>query len=69
MTAPPAFEWLYLKNGKVAHAISTFNGRSFSAECGMYTFGFWRGTGSQAEYDKAASLPKCKSCLKHGGVR
>lgn len=61
---PPAFEWLYLKNGKVAHALSTFTGSRFSAECGVYTFAGWHGTGSQDEYDRAAELPQCQRCVK-----
>ena len=27
----------------------------------------WLGTGSQAEYEKAAALPTCKECLKRAG--
>lgn len=61
---PPAHEWLYLKNGKVAHALSTFTGTRFVAECGAGAWRTWYGTGSQDEYEQAASLPKCARCVK-----
>lgn len=65
---PPAHEWLYLKNGTVAHAHSTFTGTRFVAECGAGAWAFWYGTGSQDEYEKAAALPKCKRCLPKVGA-
>jgi hypothetical protein len=68
MTMPPVFEWLYLKNGAVVHALSTFTGTRFVAECGAGAWRTWYGTGSQDEYDKAAELPKCKSCLPKVGA-
>lgn len=65
---PPAHEWLYLKDGKVAHAHSTFTVSRFIAECGAGAWATWYGTGSQDEYDTAAALPKCKSCLPKVGA-
>jgi hypothetical protein len=61
---PPAFEWLYLKNGRVTHALSTFTGSRFSAECGIAGWAGWYGTGSQDEYDRVAELPQCQNCVK-----
>ncbi len=65
---PPAHEWLYLKNGKVAHAHSTFTVSRFIAECGAGAWATWYGTGSQDEYEQAASLPQCKRCLPKVGA-
>lgn len=67
-TLPPAHEWLYIWGGKVVHAHSTFTGTRFIAECGAGAWRTWYGTGSQDEYDKAASLPKCKRCLPKVGA-
>lgn len=66
---PPAFEWLYLKRGRVAHALSTFNGTRSSSECGVYAWSGWYGTGTQDEYDRAAALPKCQHCVKAIGPK
>lgn len=30
-------------------------------------WGGWLGTGSQAEYDRAAALPACKACIRVAG--
>lgn len=65
---PPAHEWLYLKNGKVAHAHSTFTVSRFIAECGAGAWATWYGTGSQDEYEQAASLPQCRRCLPKVGA-
>lgn len=65
---PPAHEWLYLKNGKVAHAHSTFTVSRFIAECGAGAWATWYDTGSQDEYEQAASLPQCKRCLPKVGA-
>ncbi len=65
------YEWRYLLNGKVAHALEPGHVRSGStAKCGIFPFlSDWLGTGNQNEYERAAELPRCISCLrKIGGV-
>jgi hypothetical protein len=57
------FAWLYLANGKVAHALA-IDGPRIVAECGVSTYTWWYGTGRQSEYDKAAELPQCLNCVK-----
>lgn len=58
------YEWRYLRSGKRTHALVPPVGRE-CAECGMgpALFDDWHGTGTQAEYERAASLPKCRRCL------
>lgn len=62
-------EWRYLPGGKVAHAIARFCGElNQTAVCGASPVwylpsGAWCGTGSQAEYERAAGLPRCRRCL------
>ncbi len=67
MTAPvDSHEWRYLPGGKVVHALSYAAARV--ATCGTGPVWFapdgWYGTGTQAEYEHAASLPQCKRCLR-----
>lgn len=67
-----AYERFYLPYGRVAHAfsrMSTIGQRTNDAVCGASTWDNveWRGTGSQDEYEKAATLPRCRNCeLKIG---
>lgn len=51
--------------GKVAHLIGGgAPGFVSAAVCGLWAWSRsdWRGLGTQDEYDRAASLPLCKSC-------
>ncbi len=57
--------WRYLEHGDVLHALNSASGRV--ALCGrMPTWfrGDWYGTGSQREYERAASLPYCRQCYR-----
>lgn len=65
---PPLHKWLYLPKGNVAHAFMVGDDVSWIAECGTSSFGYWHGTGSQDEYDKAAAMPRCKKCLPKVGA-
>lgn len=61
---------LYLYQGSVAHMVNsdgltTRRAHSRIALCGMapdYPW-TWYGTGTQAEYEKAAVLPTCRRCV------
>lgn len=55
------FTRMYLKRGRVSHAVNHDAGHVMS-ECGLYAWPHWYGTGSQDEYDKAASMPRCQRC-------
>lgn len=65
MTGP--YTRLYLKRGHVSHAVRRADGQ-ITAECGVWTLGWWYGTGNQDEYEKAAALPECKRCPSTKGV-
>jgi hypothetical protein len=62
----PRFDRFYLPHGQVAHAISNIGPRSLYTSAACRTgpgFGsFWLGTGTQDEYEKAATLPRCRRC-------
>jgi hypothetical protein len=64
----------YTPGGTVAHLIedrqwddggSLYATESYPrAACGWWgQHSYWRGTGSQTEYDKAAALPTCRKCV------
>lgn len=61
-------EWRYVAAGKVRHAHRS--GVAHESVCGRWVFdpAWWLGTGSQAEYERCASLPMCKTCLLRLGV-
>lgn len=59
-----ATTWRYLLGGRVLHEIGSAYARISYCGVTVMNFSDWRGTGSQAEYDKAATLPKCGNCLK-----
>ena len=66
MATPEGYERRYLRRGKVAHLIRS--GMDGISVCNIWagytaTSDFW-GSGSQEEYEKADSLPLCKSCLR-----
>lgn len=67
MTAPAERDRVYMPTGKMAHLLppgdSPTFGYAFSL-CRMQPrlFTSWLGTGSQSEYEKAASLPLCGRC-------
>ena len=55
---------VYLPGRKVAHLVDSWPVNAVSL-CRVWAE-FW-GTGSQEEYEKAASLPLCKRCLARNG--
>lgn len=70
MTVPQGWTRRYTPGGLVAHLIwepDWSRGHPYvyvHAACGWSgVHEYWRGTGSQAEYDKAADLPECRRCL------
>jgi len=58
-------EWRYTTTGSKRHLVNVFF-RSASTVCGIqaWTFDYWLGAGSQEEYEKVASLPNCRSCVR-----
>ena len=61
---------VYTPRGSVAHLRAPFSTiRNGSTLCPVMPEwpGEWLGTGGQAEYEKAASLPLCKACAKAAG--
>jgi hypothetical protein len=73
MSAYDEYERVYTPVGKVAHLISVNDWANHSiphtAGCGWWAWGkeYWRGTGSQDEYEKAKSLPVCRRCSQAAG--
>jgi len=63
------YERRYTPGGKVAHLIwgpdwSRQEATYPHAACGWSgQTTYWRGTGNQDEYDRAAELPVCRRCL------
>jgi len=59
---------VYTRTGRKAHLLPPFASPNtcLTALCGLCPeyFETWRGTGSQAETEHAASLPVCRYCLK-----
>lgn len=65
------WEWRYLGRGSVVHGLRRRSaGIDHVALCGRSPSWFdpagWLGTGSQSEYERAESLPKCRTCVKFG---
>lgn len=62
-------EWRYLHRGQVVHGLSSHVSPREDAACGVRpTFlEDWHGTGTQAEYERAAELPRCRRCLARLG--
>jgi hypothetical protein len=63
----PTYALRYLGGGRVLHAIHRFfYDFDCDAICGAAPSfgGYWYGTGCQEEYERAAKLPDCKSCLR-----
>lgn len=58
------YEWRYLPNGNVAHAISAPLAKVSLCGVGPAWWDDWRGTGVQSEYERLAMLPHCKRCVK-----
>lgn len=66
-----AYERRYISRlAGVAHLLSPFelskDDNTPTALCGrwQWTASDWFGSGSQAEYERAAELPLCKSCAR-----
>lgn len=66
--APDPYTWLYSFSGAVTHGVRKDLSQVVAA-CGYSPpIGWpWLGTGGQDEYEWAAELPQCKSCLKRLG--
>lgn len=61
----PLYARRYLPGGRVAHAVWPNHS---TAACGRYAdVDDWRGSGTQDEYERAASLPPCRRCLAELG--
>lgn len=60
--------WRFALGGRELHDIETRLGRTSQCGITLTNFSDWRGTATQAEYDKAATLPKCVPC-KRGEIR
>jgi hypothetical protein len=71
-----AWEWRYVQGGQCVHALTRAGSSTVGiarARCGVSPTLWtmikgapslsWYGTGSQAEYDRAASLPLCRRCV------
>lgn len=62
------WHWRYLPNGKRAHVLrlnSMSGGLDVVAACGIGAWpSDWLGTGSQTEYEQAATLPRCRRCIR-----
>jgi len=63
MTPEEHYVWRYLPRGDRLHAL--VNSRACAALCGLGVWDSWswRGTGTQAEYERAALLPRCSKCV------
>lgn len=63
-----AYTLVYLPRGAVAHRLGSWASPNsyVSAACGVSPMwpDLWRGTGTQNELDKAATLPLCRKCVK-----
>lgn len=71
MVAEQHYAWRYLAPaGRRVHALRidqwTGTGHLATAQCGIgvWRSELWHGTGSQIEYERAATLPKCQRCLE-----
>jgi hypothetical protein len=57
--------WRYTPSGKVRHltTVNLFDGTTRETDCGLASRPeWWRGTGSQDEYDTLALLRPCERC-------
>lgn len=58
--------WRYTWDGQTRHKVKDWQ----SSQCGLHLFEEdWFGTGSQDEYERLASLPKCRHCMRVLGER
>jgi hypothetical protein len=59
--------WRYILGGAVVHAIP--HDADPLAVCGtdVRNAANWHGAGTQAEYERAAGLPRCRRCLRKVG--
>lgn len=60
-------EWRYLHGGEATHALSYSAAAIGRCGIGPDPLGAhpdWYGTGNQAEYERAAQLPRCRRCLQ-----
>lgn len=64
------YEWRYLPDGKVKHALRNTSARHAVCSVGprWYDPRGWFGTGSQTEYDTVAALRPCKRCVTWVGA-
>ncbi len=57
--------WRYTRRGWARHKI----GSNWDSLCGLdLAEDEWHGTGTQDEYERLASLPKCTRCMRSGAL-
>lgn len=63
---PYPYEWRYLPQGTVRHAVNAVGGVVCVAACGVATWSSidWYGTGCMHEYEMVAALPDCQRCVR-----
>lgn len=65
---PAGPEWRYTPGGSVVHAMYPPIGTLAICGTEVWNSAEWRGTGSQVEYDRAASMRMCRRCGDRLGV-
>lgn len=64
---PDGYTLVYRPTGRYAHFADTGDAGGYcEVYCRLGGTG-WLGTGSQEQYERAASLPKCPACLRATG--
>lgn len=58
-------EWRYTRDGRVKHALRHSTDALSLCGVGPWVSSEWRGTGSQAEYERRAMLPECRRCARY----
>lgn len=65
MASQDRLEWRYTSDrAKVKHGLWTAGHHTALCGTGVTLSHFWKGTGSQEEYEHVEALPKCKRCVK-----
>lgn len=57
----------YLPRGRVRHRTTPnlYEESTLVALCGIAAYsGYWRGTGTQDEYERLSRIPRCSNCLR-----
>lgn len=56
--------WRYLPLGTVTHAVMAADHVVARYGVEAWAASWWFGTGSQVEYERVASLPRCQRCTR-----